>query len=121
MNAAMEEGYRNYYAQNLNSQSLFQVYATKVPRIRQYLDKKIDFIRKRLRGSKNVLEIGAGYGRILKELSSHAKFFFGVDISEETVEFGKEHLKGLLNVRLEAEVHELKSEIIYKAQQDKGL
>ena len=98
---SMNEENRNYYAQNLNSQKLFQVYDTKIPRIRQYLDREINFIRKRLRGSENVLEIGAGYGRILKELSIHAKSFVGIDISGESIEFGKEYLKGLSNVYLE--------------------
>jgi len=97
----MNEENRNYYAQNLNSQKLFQVYDTKIPRIRQYLDKEIDFIRKRLHGSENVLEIGAGYGRILKELSLHAKSFVGIDISEGSIEFGKEYLKEFPNVQLE--------------------
>ena len=97
----MDKEARNYYAQNLNSQKLFQVYDTKILRIRQYLGKEIDFIRKRLNGSENVLEIGAGYGRILKELSLHAKSFVGIDISEESIEFGKEYLKGFPNVYLE--------------------
>jgi len=91
---------RNYYAQNLNSQKLFQVYDTKILRVRQYLNKEIDFIQKRLHGSENVLEIGAGYGRILKELSLHAKSFVGIDISEGSIEFGKEYLKELPNVQL---------------------
>ena len=97
----MKEKGSNYYAQNLNSQKLFKVYDTKIPRIRQYLDKEIDFIRKRLHGNENVLEIGAGYGRILKELSPHAKSLVGIDISEESIGFGKEYLKEFSNVRFE--------------------
>ena len=104
----MNERERNYYEQNLNSQRLFQVYDTKIPRVRQYLDKEIDFVRKRLRGSENVLEVGAGYGRILKELSHSAKSFVGIDVSEGSIEFGKEYLKELPNVRLEVmDVHRL--------------
>jgi len=48
-----EEG-RSYYAQNLNSQKLFKVYDTNIPRVRQYLDKEVDFIRKRLRGDESM-------------------------------------------------------------------
>ena len=91
----------NYYAQKLNSQKLFHVYDTKIPRVGQYLKKEIDFIRGNLRGSEKVLEIGAGYGRILKELSPYAESFLGIDISEGSVEFGKEYLIGFTNVRLE--------------------
>ena len=39
----------NYYAQNLNAQKLYQVYDTKIPRNKQYLDEEINFIRGRLR------------------------------------------------------------------------
>ena len=35
----------NYYADKLNAQSLFQVYDTAIPRIKQYLDAEIDFVR----------------------------------------------------------------------------
>ena len=98
----------NYYAQNLNSQKLYRVYDTKIPRVRQYLDKEIDFIRQRLRGAEKVLEVGAGYGRILKELSACAKSLLGVDISEGSVAFGKERLKEFSNVRLEVmDAHKL--------------
>jgi len=99
---------RNYYAQNLNSQKLFQVYDTEILRVRQYLDKEMDFIRKRLQGSESVLEIGAGYGRILKELAPHAKSFVGIDISEGSIEFGKEYMREFPNVHLEVkDAHKL--------------
>ncbi|MCL2767529.1 MAG: methyltransferase domain-containing protein, partial [Synergistaceae bacterium] len=102
---------KNYYAQKLNSQKLYQVYDTKIQRVKQYLDKEIDFVRKRLYGAEKVLETGAGYGRILKEISSCAKFFLGIDISEESVNFGREYLKGFPNIRLETmDAHELNFE-----------
>ena len=102
---------KNYYAQKLNSQKLYQVYDTKIQRVKQYLDKEIDFVRKRLYGAEKVLETGAGYGRILKEISSCAKFFLGIDISEESVYFGREYLKGFPNIRLETmDAHELNFE-----------
>ena len=99
---------KNYYAQNLNSQKLWQVYDTKIPRIRQYLDNEIDFVRKRLNGAGKILETGAGYGRILKKLSSCADSFLGIDISDESVGFGREYLKGFPHIRLEVmDVHKL--------------
>ena len=90
----------NYYAQKLNSQKLYLVYDTKIPRVRQYLDKEIDFVRQRLCGDEKVLELGAGYGRILKELSASVKSLLGIDVSEESVAFGKEYLKEFANVSL---------------------
>lgn len=93
----MEE---NYYAEKLHSGKLYQVYQTEIPRVRQYLEAEIDFVRRGLQGRERVLEIGAGYGRILKELASHARALVGVDISEESVGFGREWTKEIPNLRL---------------------
>ncbi len=92
----------NYYAQKLNSQNLFKVYETKIPRVKQYLDAEISFIRDYLTGRESVLELGAGYGRIIKELAGNCKSIVGIDISDETVSLGKEYLKDTSNVKIMA-------------------
>ncbi|WP_373898639.1 hypothetical protein ACER0A_005785 [Haloimpatiens sp. FM7315] len=83
----------NYYKQNLNSQKLYQVYETKIPPIKQYLDAEIDFVKDSLSNTQRVLEIGAGYGRIMKELAPYCEFILGIDISKENVLFSKDYLK----------------------------
>lgn len=93
--------HKNYYAANLNSQKLFQVYETAIPRVKQYLDEEINFIKKQLTGKESVLEIACGYGRILKELSSFAANLTGIDISEDSIKFAKEFLKNSSNIYLE--------------------
>lgn len=90
----------NYYAEKLNSQSLFKVYETKIPRVKQYLEAEIDYVRKRLTGRENILELGAGYGRIVRELSPCCASIVGIDISEESVELGKEYLKDFPNASM---------------------
>jgi 2-polyprenyl-3-methyl-5-hydroxy-6-metoxy-1,4-benzoquinol methylase len=98
----------NYYAQKLNSQKLFMVYETKIPRIKQYLDAEISFVRGNLRGSERILELGAGYGRIVKELAGNCKSIVGIDISDESVSLGKEYLKDSLNAKIMTmDVHNL--------------
>ena len=52
----------NYYQDNLNANGLYQVYQTELPRIRQYLQAEIDYVKKALTGNEHILEIGAGYG-----------------------------------------------------------
>ncbi len=84
---------KNYYSQKLNSQKLFKVYETKIPRVKQYFDAEIAFVRENLTGSERVLELGAGYGRIVKELAGNCKSIVGIDISDESVLLGKEYLK----------------------------
>lgn len=66
----------NYYAEKLNSQSLFQVYDTAIPRIRQYLDSEIDFVKEKLLKTDRVLELAAGYGRIVKQLAPGCTAYF---------------------------------------------
>ncbi|WP_053957186.1 class I SAM-dependent methyltransferase [Inediibacterium massiliense] len=98
----------NYYAQKLNSQKLFKVYETKIPRVKQYLDAEISFIRDNLTGNERVLELGAGYGRIVKELAGNCKSIVGIDISDESVSLGKEYLKDIPNAEMIAmDVHDL--------------
>lgn len=84
---------KNYYAQKLNSAKLYQVYQTQIERVKQYIDAEVNFIRHELRGHEKVLELGAGYGRIMKELDPFAASVTGIDISKDSVEFGQEYLK----------------------------
>ena len=90
----------NYYAKSLNAQKLYQVYQTEYARVKQYLEAEISFVRKHLRGTERVLELGAGYGRIMKELSPHCESIVGIDISQGNVEFGKEYLSDVANAEL---------------------
>lgn len=87
----------SYYAQKLNSEKLFQAYKTSIPRVKQYLDAEITFVKNNLTGSERVLELGAGYGRVVKELASHCKSITGIDISAESVLLGKEYLENCPN------------------------
>ncbi|XER04728.1 hypothetical protein SRRS_01960 [Sporomusa rhizae] len=96
----------NYYAQNLNSGKLYQVYQTQIDRIKQYLDAEINFVRQELKGSERVLELGAGYGRIMKELAPYAGSIVGIDISEDSIPFGQAYLKDSPNCELKmADAH----------------
>jgi SAM-dependent methyltransferase len=90
----------NYYAQSLNSTKLFQVYQTKYPRITRYFDEEIDFVRRNLHGNEKVLEVGAGYGRIIKELAPFASSIVGIDISEASVVLGNNYMKGCPNCNI---------------------
>jgi len=90
----------NYYAQALNAQKLYQVYQTKYSRVKQYLESEISFVRNHLQGTERILELGAGYGRIMKELAPNCKTIVGIDISTDNVEFGKEYLNDVPNAEL---------------------
>lgn len=80
---------------------LFQVYQTKYPRIKQYFHEEIDFVRRNLLGNENVLEVGAGYGRIIKELAPYVKNIVGIDISESSVDLGNDYIKECENCKIQ--------------------
>ncbi len=90
----------NYYQESLNANGLYQVYQTGIPRIVQYLRAETDYVKERLNGTEHILEIGAGYGRIMKELAPAAAFVTGVEISEDSAAFGKMYLNGCGNCNL---------------------
>lgn len=91
----------NYYAQNLNSTKLFQVYQTKYPRVKHYFDEEINFVRQNLHGEEKVLEVGTGYGRIIKELAPFAASIIGIDISDASVSLGKDYIKECPNCSIQ--------------------
>ncbi len=106
---------KNYYKQSLNAQNLFQVYQTKYKRVEQYLQSEIAFVRDKLHNTDDVLELGAGYGRILKELAPNCKSILGIDISEDSVEFGNEYLDGVSNAQLiRMDVHNLQLDSLFE-------
>ncbi|MDI9371169.1 MAG: class I SAM-dependent methyltransferase [Synergistaceae bacterium] len=88
---------KDYYSEKLNANLLFQAYDTAIPQVRDYLKDEIEFVRSGLGGDEDALELGAGYGRIMKELAPSLKSITGVDLSERSVELGKEYLKDCPN------------------------
>ncbi len=90
----------NYYLENMNALKLYSVYQTQIERVKQYLYREIEFVQSQLPPGSTVLEMGAGYGRVMKRLSPGAKFIYGFDISESSVAFGQEYLKQCQNCRL---------------------
>lgn len=91
----------NYYMDSLNSAKLFQVYQTKYPRVKRYFEEEMDFVRRDLHGSEKVLEVGAGYGRIIKELAPFAASVVGIDISDASVELGRDYMRGCPNCSIQ--------------------
>lgn len=88
---------KNYYSEKLNANLLFQAYDTAIPQVRKYLKDEIEFVRSGLSSVEDALEFGAGYGRIMKELAPSLKSITGIDLSERSVELGREYLKGCAN------------------------
>lgn len=90
----------NYYSENLSAQRLKKAYDIASPRINQYFDAEIEQIIKNVKPTDTVLEIGCGYGRIIRPILEKAKKVVGIDISSENIRLAKDYLKDYENVEL---------------------
>jgi SAM-dependent methyltransferase len=85
----------NYYSQALYGEKLKQVYEIAPPRVNQYLEAEIQYVQKEIKGMDSVIELGCGYGRVMRPLSCHVKTITGIDTSIETLKCAQEYLSGL--------------------------
>ncbi|NHK31259.1 MAG: class I SAM-dependent methyltransferase [Asgard group archaeon] len=91
---------KDYYSEKLSSNKLKRCYDIASPRIKQYLEAEIQFVLDQIDSSDIVLELGCGYGRVLARLAKKAKAVYGIDISEESIDFAEEFLAEYSNNHL---------------------
>jgi 2-polyprenyl-6-hydroxyphenyl methylase/3-demethylubiquinone-9 3-methyltransferase len=77
----------SYYVKSLSSNRLQSVYETAPSRIKQYLNAEIEFVLSKIKPGDKILELGCGYGRVLKALADKAGLVVGIDISMDTLLF----------------------------------
>lgn len=77
-----------YYPESLSANRLKQCYDLAPERIQQYLNAEIEIIRERIKPRGRALELGCGYGRVIKELSSYDTLLFGIDHSFYSIKWG---------------------------------
>jgi 2-polyprenyl-6-hydroxyphenyl methylase/3-demethylubiquinone-9 3-methyltransferase len=76
----------DYYSIKLSANKLKQCYEIAPARVEQYLQAEIDHVKKHIKKSDSVLELGCGYGRILHHLLGSSKSVVGIDTSLESLE-----------------------------------
>ena len=86
-----------YYKEKLSANRLLRCYEIATPRIKQYLDAEIQFVISNLHDTDSVLELGCGYGRVMKEVSPFVSMIVGNDISWESLELAKSYMKPCKN------------------------
>ncbi len=82
----MREG---YYSAKLSGEGLRKCYELAPPRVQRYLQAEIQYVRGFLESTHAVLELGCGYGRVLKALVEDAKRVIGVDTSRLSLELAR--------------------------------
>lgn len=69
--------------------------------IREFLNGEIEFISKHIKPNSSILEIGCGYGRLLKIMAKKSKRLVGIDFSNRMIELSKKNLEGEENVDIQ--------------------
>lgn len=100
----------NYYTEHLNALKLQKIYDTSLPRVIEYLESEINFVKKQLLPCHTVIELGAGYGRIVRALAPNCASIIGMDISLENITLGNQALSKYSNAILKRmDVHHIPS------------
>lgn len=89
----------DYYAKKLSAGRLRQCYQIAPPRVQQYLEAEINFVLDKILPGTPVLELGCGYGRLLKRLAVKTKNLAGIDTSADNLRMARSYV-GLTGLKL---------------------
>jgi len=81
-----------YYSEKLAAEKLRRCYEIAPPRVKQYLAAEIAHAADLIGPTDSVLELGCGYGRVMKELSAAGRLVVGIDISFSSLRMAREFL-----------------------------
>jgi 2-polyprenyl-6-hydroxyphenyl methylase/3-demethylubiquinone-9 3-methyltransferase len=79
---------------------LKQVYDLAPDPVKRYLSAEIAYVRARMPPGGRLLELGCGYGRVLKELAPRAGVLAGIDSSLASLRMAKDYLAACANLWL---------------------
>jgi SAM-dependent methyltransferase len=82
-----------YYSERLAGERLRLAYELASPRVRRYLAAEIDHVVAHIPADGRVLELGCGYGRVMRRLAERAAAVFGIDTSVESLELATHILR----------------------------
>jgi len=91
---------KEYYSKKLSANKLKRCYDVANQRIQQYLTEEINFVLQFIKPDMKVLELGCGYGRVVKLLAEKAKTVVGIDTSQESLDLAKGYLGTKSNYEL---------------------
>jgi 2-polyprenyl-6-hydroxyphenyl methylase/3-demethylubiquinone-9 3-methyltransferase len=86
-----------YYKERLSADKLLRCYEIAPPRIKQYLEAEIEFVVSNSKPADLALELGCGYGRVMKEVSKHVSWIVGNDISKSSLRLARSYMQGCHN------------------------
>jgi len=89
-----------YYRSHILGSDLQRVYELASPRIREYLHAEIESVVERVRGASRVLELGCGYGRLLREVAPQVGRAVGIDVTAANLQSAASYLSAQHNCDL---------------------
>jgi 2-polyprenyl-6-hydroxyphenyl methylase/3-demethylubiquinone-9 3-methyltransferase len=84
----------SYYSEKLAAQRLKRCYDLAPTAVQRYLRAEMDFVKGRIDPGDHVLELGCGYGRVLRELLSSGGSLVGIDTSLGSLRMARGYLAG---------------------------
>ena len=91
-----------YYADRLSADRLRACYDVAPPRTRQYLEAEIAHVLEHAAPSLSALELGCGYGRVLRRIAPRVRVAVGIDTALASLTLAREHVVGAGEARLAA-------------------
>lgn len=79
-----------YYSRQLASNNLKRCYDLAPARVKQYLRAEIDYVLHHINSTDVVIELGCGYGRVLRKILPFSSALIGIDTSFESLELASE-------------------------------
>jgi 2-polyprenyl-6-hydroxyphenyl methylase/3-demethylubiquinone-9 3-methyltransferase len=89
-----------YYRNKLAAARLERCYDLAPERIGRYLQAELDYAISSLGGRETILELGCGYGRLIRPLARMANLVVGIDSSLESLLYARTFLTGVDNYAL---------------------
>jgi 2-polyprenyl-6-hydroxyphenyl methylase/3-demethylubiquinone-9 3-methyltransferase len=84
-----------YYSENLAAERLRRCYDIAAPPVRAYLEAEIDHLISKVSPTGATLELGCGYGRVLRRIAAHTRRPVGIDTSLASLGLAHRYLAGV--------------------------
>ena len=91
---------KDYYIDNLSGNHLQRAYALADAAVTAYLQGEIDYLRECIKPGNRVLELGCGYGRVVKALAADSHSIVGIDNAPGNLKLAREYLRDARNVEV---------------------
>lgn len=87
--------------QKFFSKPFFEVWLNQAhPKIKDYFEKEIAYLKKNIKPNSKILDIGCGFGRHIEIIADFSKEVIGIDNNSDMIKKSKDRLSNFKNVKL---------------------